>query len=249
MLAAQTQSLVGQLGHAGVTLSLTATGSLAVSPASLLTDDLRELIRAGKSELIGWARAANAPLPLPTMPVTHIGTIRPPGLSPKMLAASLALDASIAAAGPNSVPETDRHCFPYSAAMTGAEIDTFTALLHRFTTKGVIQLDSEWLADKLVQRDRDSGDRGLCLECIHLGGYGASSWRCDNWQRAGIAGRARDAQLPADLVCQLQRCDGLTHHLKPHHESVVMTPSHTDTTLPTPRRLDYQLRRKRIDCN
>ena len=94
--------------------------------------------------------------------------------------------------------------------MTGSEIDTFTARLARFATKGVIQIDAERLADKLVQRDRDSDDRALCFECTHLAGYGASSWRCGNWQRAGVAHRARDSQLPRDLVRQLQRCDGLT---------------------------------------
>jgi len=59
MQAAQTQSLLDQLGQAGVTLSLTATGALAASPASLLTDDLRVLIRAGKVGLIDWVTAAN----------------------------------------------------------------------------------------------------------------------------------------------------------------------------------------------
>ena len=34
--------------------------------------------------------------------------------------------------------------------------------------------------------------------------------RCGNWQAAGIAIRARDAVLPADLVRLLQRCDGFT---------------------------------------
>ena len=59
MQSAQTQSLVDQLGHAGITLSLTANGALAVSPASLLADDLRALIRAGKEGLINWVKAAN----------------------------------------------------------------------------------------------------------------------------------------------------------------------------------------------
>ena len=94
--------------------------------------------------------------------------------------------------------------------MTGAEIDTFTARVIRFTDKGVNPTDGEALADKLVTRDRDSDDRRLCLECTHLAGYGVTSWRCGNWQVAKVAHRARDVQLPRDLVCQLQRCDGLT---------------------------------------
>lgn len=92
--------------------------------------------------------------------------------------------------------------------MTGAEIDTFTARLVRFTDRGLTLDDAEWLADKLVTRDREGDDRRLCVECVHLAGYAAGSWACRGWQRAGVAIRARDAQLPADLVRQLQRCEG-----------------------------------------
>jgi len=168
------------------------------------------------------AVAANDPAPTPAMvqmvstadsasgAVIDIGTIRPPGLSAKLLAASLALDAQIHAAGQfdNSDENSDRWCWPHSTAMTGSEIDLFTARLARFTTKGVIHGDAELLADKLVTRDREGDDRALCLECTHLAGYGRTSWRCIDWQRAGVARQARDAQLPADLVFQLQRCNG-----------------------------------------
>ena len=94
--------------------------------------------------------------------------------------------------------------------MTGAEIDTFAARLHHFTGRGLVALDAERLADKLVTRDRESDDRRLCLECVHLAGHSAGAMRCTNWQRAGVAMRATDAQLSAALVCQLQRCDGFT---------------------------------------
>ncbi|OQW86365.1 MAG: hypothetical protein BWK72_17920 [Rhodoferax ferrireducens] len=99
--------------------------------------------------------------------------------------------------------------------MTGSEIDLFTARLARFTDKGLIHGDAESLADKLVTRDRDDDDRRLCVECTHLAGYGRASWRCGNWQAAKVAHRARDAQLPADLVLTLQRCDGLTNAITP----------------------------------
>lgn len=101
----------------------------------------------------------------------------------------------------------DRWAWPHSDAMNGAEIDTFTARLARFTDKGLSLGDAERLADKLVTRDRDDDDRRLCLECTHL--KGTSAWRCESWQRAGVATRAGDAQLPRELVVQLQRCDGL----------------------------------------
>ena len=107
-----------------------------------------------------------------------------------------------------AMPDPDRWAWPHSEAMNGREIDTFTARLARFTDKGVNLDDGGALADKLVTRDRDADDRRLCLECTHLAGHGATSWRCGNWQAAGVAIRAGDAQLPGDLVCQLQRCGG-----------------------------------------
>ena len=109
--------------------------------------------------------------------------------------------------------DPDRWCWPHSSAMNGAEIDTFAVRLHKFTDKGLARNDGEALADKLVLRDREQDDRRVCLECKHFAGHGAGSWRCGNWQAAGVALRSRDAQLPADLVVQLQRCDGFAAHL------------------------------------
>jgi len=166
----------------------------------------------------------NSPTPdmqgLPTTPtdttVASIGTVRPPGLSAKLLAASMALDAQIHAAGhfDNSDENADCWCWPHSTAMTGSEIDLFTARLARFTTKGLIHCDAESTADRLVQCDRDDDDRALCLECTHMAGYGRTSWRCGNWQRDGIAVQMRGNHLPADLVRQLQRCDGFNSTTK-----------------------------------
>ena len=110
---------------------------------------------------------------------------------------------------PAATDDPDRWAWPHSAAMTGGEIDTFTARVIRFTDKGVNPTDGEALADKLVTRDRDSDDRRLCLECTHLAGF-AGTWGCRAWQRAGIAIKARDAGLPGDLVRSLQRCDGFS---------------------------------------
>ena len=105
------------------------------------------------------------------------------------------------------IAHPDRWAWPHSQAMTGREIDTFTARLARFTDKGLSLNDGEALADKLVTRDRDADERRLCLECVHLAGH-AGIWGCGNWQRAGVATRARDARLAAALVLQFQRCDG-----------------------------------------
>ena len=154
--------------------------------------------------------AANDPVSALT-PVTaavDIGTVRPPGLSMLLIDASKALDASIAAAGKLPVHDPDAHCWPHSTVMNGAEIELFMARLHRLSEKGLNQTTCEALADKLVIRDRESDERRACLECRHLSGYGAGTWRCGNWQAAGIAIHSRDTLLPADLVFQLQRCDG-----------------------------------------
>ena len=105
-------------------------------------------------------------------------------------------------------PDPDRWAWPHSQAMTGREIDTFTARLARFTDKGLMLDDAEKLADKLVTRDRESDDRRLCLECVHLAGHAAGAWGCRGWQRAGVAIKSRDAGLPSELVSKLQRCDG-----------------------------------------
>jgi hypothetical protein len=112
-----------------------------------------------------------------------------------------------------AAPDPDRWCWPHSSAMNGAEIDTYALRLHRFSGKGLPSSDGEALADRLVRRDREVDDRQVCLECSHLAGQGAGTWRCRNWQAAGVATRSREAQLPADLVVQLQRCNGFTAHL------------------------------------
>lgn len=110
-------------------------------------------------------------------------------------------------------PDSNRWCWPHSSAMNGAEIETFTARLTRFTDKGLRLDDADDLADKLVRRDRDLDDRRLCLECIHLAGQSGAAWHCKNWQRAGVALRAKDAQLATAFVLQLQRCEGFTIHV------------------------------------
>ena len=100
-------------------------------------------------------------------------------------------------------PDPDRHCWPHSTAMTGRQIDAFTARLSRFADKGLSLDEGEALADKLVIRDRESDHRGCCTECRHLAGYGSASWRCYNWKGAGVGA----SRLPLVLVLMLQRCD------------------------------------------
>ena len=112
----------------------------------------------------------------------------------------------VAANGTGTDP--DRWCWPHSSAMNTCEIDTFTARLARFTDKGLDLDAGERWADKLVLRERESDDRQICLECTHL--HQGAVWRCGNWQRAGAAIRAKDAQLAKEFVNLLQRCEGFT---------------------------------------
>jgi hypothetical protein len=113
-----------------------------------------------------------------------------------------------AAPANDPAPDPDRWSWPHSVAMNGREIDTFMARLARFTDRGLDLLDAEGLADKLVIRDREQDDRRHCLECSHL--HRVGNWRCGNWQRAGVAIRASDAELSRDFVKLLQRCDGFS---------------------------------------
>lgn len=105
--------------------------------------------------------------------------------------------------------DSDRWCWPLTQAMNKAEIDTLEARLAQFTDRGVTVDDAECLADRLALRDREHDERAVCLECIHL----LRAGRCGNWQRAGIAIRAWDAQLAGDFVNLLQRCDGFTQSI------------------------------------
>lgn len=59
MAALTLHAIVDQLHDAGLNLSLAPAGGLAVTPASHLTADLRDLIRGSKALLIDWLTAAN----------------------------------------------------------------------------------------------------------------------------------------------------------------------------------------------
>jgi hypothetical protein len=193
--------------------------------------------------MITWAeraklqfhKRARAALPKLTKPlsrllsVSAVPTVAVPAM-PERLSSVLAVpspavlekhDSSIAV-----TEDPDRWCWPHSSAMNGVEIDTFAARLHKFTDKGLARSDGEALADKLVVRDREQDDRRVCLGMQTLcRAWGwvmalwqlASRWccypqRCDGF---ATATPSRDAQLPADLVMQLQRCDGFTAHPTP----------------------------------
>jgi hypothetical protein len=168
---------------------------------------------------MNWlARLKNVPLaeedatkaikPLRTLAETSfVGSVAPTWVTlEKIESSAAAMNDPVVTA----TDDQDRWCYPHSTAMNKGEIENFMARLSRFTTKGLTISEAEVLADKLVTRDREQDDRRFCLECSYLAGYGSGSWRCSNWQAAGIAILSRDAHLPADFVSQLQRCDRFT---------------------------------------
>jgi len=71
----------------------------------------------------------------------------------------------------------DRWAWPHSDAMNGAEIDSFTARLVRFTDRGLDLAHAEALADTLTLRDRESDERRHCLECARLNTSGQCGQR------------------------------------------------------------------------
>ena len=59
MTALAMETVVAQLAHAGLRISLAPAGGLAVAPSSLLTAELCDLIRSSKAMLMDWLAAAN----------------------------------------------------------------------------------------------------------------------------------------------------------------------------------------------
>lgn len=73
-----------------------------------------------------------------TVTVATVATVRPdsPPSVASVATVSVATAQKQAANDPAAaMPDLDRWCWPHSAAMNGAEIDTFTARLARFTDK------------------------------------------------------------------------------------------------------------------
>jgi len=97
---------------------------------------------------------------------------------------------------------------PSKPAMTTAQTDTHAARLALLTDRGLSLEAGELLADRLLIRDLERDHRAMCLECLYL-----HRGHCGNYRRAGVALRARDAQLPGDFVALLQRCDGFVSQL------------------------------------
>lgn len=141
----------------------------------------------------------------PTKPTQHthaggfVGFVAYPQGHIQKLDGAVANPETPAANSPTTDP--DRWAWPHSSAMNGQELDTLMARQALFCQRSAAPQDAERLADRLVNRDRDSDDRRLCLECRHL--RGAGPYRCGNAQAAGV-----HADLARGLLLILQRCHG-----------------------------------------
>lgn len=70
-MAAHVQSIFDALRDAGLTVTPKPNGKLNVAPASRLTDELRELVRVGKAEMLRWfAMKAEHDMPEPSEPAS-----------------------------------------------------------------------------------------------------------------------------------------------------------------------------------
>lgn len=182
--------ILHHLRERGLTVEPGEPGRLIVRPASKLTDDLRERIRAHKAELIDLLAANKAAAPArpgtPSATPCAIATgqrareQRPPRddvpwLTPEQVRAVIGWDdADIAQAG-RYMRQAGRHGFDLDLA--------------------------ERITDHLMLRDRQLDDRRMCIECSHLDHAG----RCGTARAGRLVGAGRDLQ-PVKAV--LMRCPG-----------------------------------------
>jgi hypothetical protein len=189
------------LQAAGLALALTPTGGLAVRPASRLTNDLREIIRSSRADLVAYlSREAKAPARPDEAQTGQTG--RETGHATEMgqtaqetaqsdQAAQTAQRAGISTETPAPHPSAnpDRWAWPNGPAMNRAEVQTLTERLALFAARGLTVTDAERLAERLTQRDRQGDTRGVCSECRHLTGTGPGLWRCtDRAKGTDLAG-------------------------------------------------------------
>lgn len=130
---------------------------------------------------------------------------------PEILAS---LTAEAANDGPPPLPGADlgpdRACWPHGPAMSSAEIGHMVHRLALFDGRGLTVPEAERLADKLVLRDREEGDRTSCAECHRLDGWSPKTWRCCG--PSGQGNTLAGAMLSVLWLSELHRCPGFTAH-------------------------------------
>jgi len=128
------------LREAGLSVTLTERGTLAVQPAGLITPELRQLITDSKVELIAQ---------LTTNVVANCEDIEPPTCTTTV---------------------GTSWCWPRSSPQITSEIAITEARLTQFVRLGLPANTAGLMADRLLERDRTFDDRHVCAECCHLHG-------------------------------------------------------------------------------
>lgn len=150
-------------------------------------------------------QATPTPAPLPPT-VATVSTVSV--ATAKNHAANTPPPAPAPAPAPDLDP--DRACWPHGPAMNRAEIERMVHRLALFDGRGLTVPEAERLADKLVLRDREEGDRTSCAECHRLDGWSPKTWRCCG--PSGQGNTLAGAMLSVLWLSELHRCPGFTAH-------------------------------------
>lgn len=171
------------LAAAGLSVEL-KEGRLIVKPRELLTDAMRDAIRAQRDELAAELSA------LPTLAVLAAAPAE--GELPRNDGSTC---ARIYPLTREQAEESDGHHWAEDT------IAMFHARVKAIVTRGFEQQEAEDLAENLKLRDDRGDDRRMCLECSHLG---SSIGRCI----AASAGRLEGADRRMTPVATvLHRCE------------------------------------------
>ena len=165
-----TSAAIERLRAAGLSVFLAGTSGVTVRPASLLTADLRTLIRACHGELLEHLRHASVAAWTRRRHITDLEGVGPATLA-RFARASADLDRQIADADADGAQDPDRWCWPNDpspgAAMNSAELELFGRRHACMRALGFTDDEADKLADRLKARDREGDDCVCCAECEH----------------------------------------------------------------------------------
>lgn len=72
-----------------------------------------------------------------------------------------------------------------------------------------LTVEQSKIASFLLAQRQSSDNRKLCVECKHLLAL-SSSWKCGNWQLAGLTTNISGSGLSWHLITLFQRCNGFS---------------------------------------
>lgn len=218
--------ILHHLRERGLTIEPGEPGRVIVRPASKLTDDLREQIRAHKAELIDMLAADKAAAPARPRPAsttscatcihaTQARTCGEPeaaGLADQFRVVWLDLIGHHGATCPAHQARDQRRPHEDVPRLTPAkqravigwdegEIAQAGRYMRQAERHGFDLDVCERITDHLMLRDRQRDDRRMCIECAHLDRSG----RCSAARAGRLPGAGRDLQ-PVKVA--LMRCSG-----------------------------------------